>query len=106
MVPQDIFSPVEVLSWLSKDTQFKVLMHQLRYNQGDLRFFHIGEKTLTIFLAELGLVRHFYVIAQDEILEKVWEKAPVDILETINCCFDHFRVTNKLTINGQARSTG
>ena len=43
-------------------------MHQLRYNQGDLRFFHIGGKTFTILLAEFGLVRQFYVIAQDKIL--------------------------------------
>ena len=68
MLSQDSFSPVEVLSWLSKDTQFKVLMHQLRYNQGDLRFFHIGKEPLPFFLAELGLVRPFYVIAQDESL--------------------------------------
>ena len=85
LVPQDSFSPVEVLSWLSKDTQFKVLMHQLHYNQGDLRFFPFWRKTLTNFLAELGLVRHFNVIAQDEILEEFWEKGPVDILETMNC---------------------
>ena len=46
--------------------------------------FPILEKNLNQFLAELGLVRHFNVIAQDEILEEFWEKGPVDILETMN----------------------
>ena len=106
MVPQDIFPPVEVLSWLSKDTQFKVLMHQLRYNQGDLRFFQIEEKTFTIFISRAWASETLLRQCSGRNPEKLLRERSSKHFRNHKLLFWSFSGNKQNDFNGQTRSTG